>query len=152
MRTIPSFIVIIFIGLTTSDKPTTGVYEYVYPYNSNDLSENHYLRLEQHNDTVTGIYYGTSDDFDDAREGYLPGFFMARMRDLIMTDSTIRFTVRVDSSDMFTKPITPFDNPKDNTPWTSGIRYRERAYTGGVAGDSIVIQTKGFKPRLFLKR
>ena len=45
----------------------TGVYEHVCEHITKNLTENHYIILEPDNDFVAGKYYGTSDDFDDAR-------------------------------------------------------------------------------------
>lgn len=143
------------ISTTNTDhanRQMTGIYEYVYPHNTSDLIENHYIKLEASNGKVIGTYYGTSDDFDEAREEYLPGFFQAKMLQLTLTDTTINFILKVNSSDIFTKAITPDDSSKNNQPWTVGVRYNERAYNGKIIGDSLIINTKDFDTRVFIKR
>jgi hypothetical protein len=128
-----------------------GVYEYKYEYNTKDLTENHYIKLEEINGKVSGIYYGTSDDFDEAREGYLPGFFKANMLNINITDSKINFKVKVNASDIYDKAITPFKNPKNNKQWTIGLRNYERNYFGKISANKILIETEGFDKRTFIK-
>ena len=129
-----------------------GIYEYKYEYNTKEQIENHFIKLEEIDGKISGIYYSTSDDFDDAREGYLPGFFKANMKDIIITDSTINFKVKVNSSDIFVKAITPYNNPKNNKQWTIGLRYYERSYSGKISDNKIIIETKDFDKRIFVKK
>lgn len=128
-----------------------GVYEYKYEYNTKDLIENHYIKLEETNGNISGIYYGTSDDFDEAREGYSPGFFKAMMLDIKITDSKINFKVKVKASDIYDKAITPFKNPKNNKEWTFGSRNYERNYFGKISANKILVDTKDFDKRTFIK-
>ena len=94
-----------------SDKQTdnndkySGVYEYVYPDNTSDLIENHFIILTTVDNKLTGYYYGTSDEFDEAREGYLPAFFVAKMDNLLIKGDTIRFTLKADNSDFLTSAV-----------------------------------------------
>ncbi len=132
-------------------KNILGIYVYKYENNTKDLIENHYIKLEEINNKISGIYYGTSDDFDEAREGYLPGFFKADMLNISMSDSTINFQVNVKASDIYEKAITPFDNPKNNKQWTIGLRYYERNYWGSISNNRIVVKTKDFDKRTFNK-
>lgn len=131
--------------------PLSGIYEYVYEHNTKDLIENHYLEFRNANGRIEGTYYGTSDDFDEAREGYLPGFFSARMKNLIVQGSSISFEVEVKDTDLFSKPVTPLRKMERNAPWGVGIRYTTRSYHGEIKGNSIIIKTKGFKERAFRK-
>jgi hypothetical protein len=129
----------------------SGIYEYIYEHNTKDLIENHYIKLDEINGKISGTYYGTSDDFDEAREGYLPGFFKTDMLDMFINDSTINFTVKVNSSDIVEKAITPFNSPKNNKIWTVEPRYNERKYFGKISGNKIIIKTKDFDKRTFVK-
>ncbi len=135
---------------------TLIVYEYVYPGNTVDLIENHYIKLKYKGDSVTGKYYGTSDDFDDAREGYLPGFFVSDMNELQIKGDSIRFLLRCSDEDVFTKAVDlNIDNASEArrqglTKWDIGLRRNEENYVGYIHGDSIIIKDE-FGDRLFKK-
>jgi hypothetical protein len=83
----------------------SGTYEYVYLDNTSDLKENHFIVLAIEGGKLTGVYYGTSDEFDEAREGYLPGFFVTKMDDLKIISDTITFTLKVNNDDFLTAAI-----------------------------------------------
>lgn len=125
-----------------------GIYEYIYEHNTDDLVENHYLEFR--NKEV--LYYGTSDDFDEAREGYYPGFFVAQIKDLERDENKISFNLKVSDSIFFKQPITPLYQAKENEPWEIGIRNDSRNYEGKINGDTIKIITKDFQPRIFVKK
>jgi len=128
-----------------------GVYEYVYEYNSEDLIENHYIEIKEKNKNISGVYYGTSDDFDEAREGYLPGFFKAEMKNIKITAKNIIFEIYVSNADMYKKPITPLKKEKENPLWGVGGKKSKRIYSGDISAGIIMIKTKGFDPRKFKK-
>ena len=129
-----------------------GIYEYVYEYNTEDLIENHFIYLFEFDKIILGKYYGTTDDFDDAREGYRPGFFKSYMHDIKITDSTIYFKLQVFPSDFYKKAITPYKSPKKNKQWTEQLQYTEREYFGKIWNDKIVINSKDFGERIYIKR
>jgi hypothetical protein len=52
----------------------------------------------------------------------------------------------------YKKPITPLNQKNDNEPWNIGVRYNARTYTGEVKGDTIIVETDDFDPRLFIKK
>jgi hypothetical protein len=79
-----------------------GIYEYVNTYST---EQNNYIVLKKENDKIIGFYYGTTDEFDEAREGYLPAFFVASMNKLEINKNTITFVLNVNNSDFLTKPI-----------------------------------------------
>jgi hypothetical protein len=124
---------------------TTGTYEFVYPHNTPDLIENHYIVLEDAGRSTRGWYYGTSDDFDPVREGYLPGFFVAEMLGLNVMGDSIRFTLAVPRDWYFTKPVplnyrSAADVPVDQFEKWQGPRTTERReYQGTIARDRIAL-------------
>jgi hypothetical protein len=98
-----------------------GVYKYDYEYDTEDLAEDHYIVLELADDKLLGRYYGTSDDFDEAREGYYPGFYVSDMNALAVKGSNISFSIKPDEGDMFSKPVqleyrSSKEIPKDENP------------------------------------
>ncbi len=126
----------------------SGVYEYIYEHNTADLIENHYIEFEN----GKSYYYGTSDDFDQAREGYYPGFFMAQINKLEMDGNMILFSLSVNDSMFYKNPVTPLYQTNGNEQWDIGVRYNTRTYTGEIKGDTIIVETDDFDPRLFKKK
>ena len=70
-----------------------GIYEYKYPYNTEGMNENQYIAFNKNGDTIDAWYFGTSDEFDEAREGYLPGYFISRIQNLSNVGDSIFFSV-----------------------------------------------------------
>ena len=53
----------------------TGTYLWKYPtVFAGTLNEDNRIIIQKVNNKFEGLYYGTTDEFDKAREGYLPGY------------------------------------------------------------------------------
>lgn len=135
------------IGTKKHSTKLIGIYEYVYEYNTNDLIENHYLEFKENKI----FYYGTSDDFDEAREGYFPGFFFTEISNPSLIANQLNFSLTVNDSLFYKKPITPLNQITENELWEIGIRNNTRKYNGQIDGDTITIITTNFEPRKFIK-
>jgi hypothetical protein len=124
------------------------IYQYTYPHNTPSLNENHYIVLDSLEDGVRAWYYGTSDDFDSVREGYLPGFFVAEMENLRITDDSISFTLR--PREMFTSPVPLEYRRAADAPagtlerWTGPSLAELRRYAGTRANDRLVLEDRVF--------
>jgi hypothetical protein len=57
--------------------------------------------------TITGILYGNTDLFDDAREGYEPGFFVVNAQIEPLEGNLLKINVNLDSSDILKSPVQP---------------------------------------------
>lgn len=83
-----------------------GVYKLVDTNVSKDVLKDHSIVLEKGaNGKISGRLYGTTDAFEGVREGYLPGHFVAPMKNLRITKDSIYFTVNVLANDLFKNPI-----------------------------------------------
>jgi hypothetical protein len=82
-----------------------GIYRYAYAHNTSDLNENHFIAFITRDDLVEGWYYGTSDEFDEAREAYLPGFFVSRIENLRTKGDSLFFEVTTGYNKCFKNPI-----------------------------------------------
>ncbi|MGB3777322.1 MAG: hypothetical protein WA960_03115, partial [Tunicatimonas sp.] len=111
-------------------------------------------------DEYLGIYYGTSDEFDDAREGYYPGFFVTEMKDLKITEDSIFFTLDVRNEEILTKKIDlktrTFQEAieKGYKNWPHMMKLEPKQYSGSIINrDSIYFKgkldflDKGFKKK-----
>jgi len=124
-----------------------GVYEYIYEHNTENLIENHYIEFL----TDKAIYYGTSDDFDNAREGYYPGFFSTEIIDLKTDKNQIEFTLNPNDFIFYNGVISPLIQTDKNEPWNIKISSKMRNYRGKMKGDTIFIETENFDLRKFIK-
>ena len=128
----------------------SGIYEYVYKYNTKTLKENHYIKISKTSGKSIGYYYGTSDDFDNAREGYLPGFYSQKMINLQIKGNKISFEIK--PKKFFNKAITPIKEKNTNSDWDIKIKHIEtRYYYGEYREKKLNIKSDGIDVRIFKK-
>jgi hypothetical protein len=128
----------------------SGIYEYAYKYNTKTLKENHYIKIFKSNGKSIGYYYGTNDDFDDAREGYLPGFYSQEMINLKINGNKISFEIQ--PKKFFSKAITPIKKEISNSTWGIRIKHiKVRYYYGEYRENKLIIQSDGIDGRVFNK-
>jgi len=135
-----------------------GLYEFVYENNTETLIENHYIDIQKVNNNYVGYYWGTSDEFDEAREGYYPGFFVTKMDTLVIKDGVISFTLNVNVDDMFDKAIPQNIKTSDEArtagfnKWEQSIGYKTRKYKGKFIGRTIELPDQYGDIRTFKKK
>ena len=103
------------------------VLKYNYPYNEGYLDENNYILIKNWNNVQELYYYGTTDLFEETREGYSPGFFVLKAKDLSLKNDTIKFSLDPKNVTFFSKPIsigilTSFTS-NNNMKWEQDIRF-----------------------------
>ena len=147
---------LVLSGAAVNAAAQTVTYEFVYPYNTPDLTENHYIVLDTSGPAPSGWYWGTRDEFDAAREGYLPGFFVAPLSDLALTATTITFTLSRPER-FFASPVPLEYRSAAAVPaglleeWSVPLPTASTRYNGTVSGDRIVLDVAG-GPRVFRRR
>jgi hypothetical protein len=123
-----------------------GTYEYIYPHNTPDLIENNYIVLSKEDNQLTGLYYGTSDEFDHAREMYLPGFFVTPLKNILISGDSISFTLYVENKDFFQKPVDlKFKTANDARnngykKWIQSLDFEPKNYLGIFNKEGIVFK------------
>jgi hypothetical protein len=133
--------------------PTTGTYLFEYPYNTPELIEDHFIVLEGGGSELRGWYYGTSDEFDAGREGYLPGFFVAPLTGLSVAGDAISFTLNRPGR-FFVAPVPRRYRDAEDVPagmvaeWNVPLPTDSRQYAGTLRGGQIVLDVPG-GPRVF---
>jgi hypothetical protein len=64
--------------------------------------------------TLAGLLYGNTDLFDEAREGYTPGFFVTNIQVEPLNDNSLKVNVRFESSDVLENPVQlPIESTKE---------------------------------------
>ncbi len=129
-----------------------GLWKFTYPY-SGSLIEDHYMKIGQEGTGLSGAYYGTTDDFDRAREGYLPGFFRADMQDISFNNDTLSFRLEIREDELYQEPIPLTLNSGisyGGEKWEYGISFKEKEYKGIYKNGRVVLFTR-FDPREFLR-
>ena len=92
MKKLILFCCVLFGVNAISQAQTTkcGVYQLINTKESKNVLKDHNIVLEKSaNGKISGRFYGTTDDFMDAREGYLPGHFVAPMENLRVTKEIV---------------------------------------------------------------
>jgi hypothetical protein len=134
-----------------------GIYEFAYPYNTDDLIENHYIAFRKTGENVEGWYYGTSDEFDEAREGYLPGFFVSKIQDLETKGDSLLFKVLTGYNKCYSKAlpigyVVSSEILKTNEIWQPDNKKNYTLdYSGKLTGLKITMAVNG-NTRVFKKR
>lgn len=131
----------------------------VYVNQKADMYEDQYLVVEQcTNGGLTAFYYGITDDFDEAREGYLPGFFVSRVDNLAVNDGYLDFTVNVNTTNIFAAPVpltirSVYEAGKYLKPWTVyPVDVKQISYKLAVYKDSLVYKDANpFKSKSFVR-
>jgi hypothetical protein len=57
--------------------------------------------------TLTGLFYGNTDLFEEAREGYAPGFFVANVQVEPSGENSLKVNLHANSSDILENPVQP---------------------------------------------
>lgn len=130
-----------------------GTWRFKDPHPSEQLVEDHYMVIEMSDSVLTGRYYGTTDDFDDSREGYFPGFFFSKMEDLKIENDTIKFKLKVSNDRLYKEPVPLKFKVGDNidlSQWEYVVTYFERDYVGlftdkGIEFDIYLREERVFK-------
>lgn len=55
--------------------------------------------------SVDLVFWGTTDEFDEAREGYLPGFVVLKAKNLTQKEDALSFTLSLKGEPVFEKPV-----------------------------------------------
>ena len=56
---------------------------------------------------MSGTFYGNTDLFDDAREGYKPGFFVSTVQSEPSENNVLKVNINLAFSDILENPIYP---------------------------------------------
>jgi hypothetical protein len=125
-----------------------GIYEYDYPYDTKDMNENQYIAFKKDGDSIKGWYFGTSDEFDEAREGYLPGYFVSEIKNLTTKGDSLFFSIRTSRNQCYRTrpPIGYIDSDRlsqNYEEWNYNDRIEQVAYAGKLDGLNIFIEMFG---------
>lgn len=134
----------------------TGVFKYSYEYVTETLNEDHYIVIEAIEGQLVGRYYGTSDEFDEAREGYHPGYFVLDMQELSVDGNTIEFSLVLGSDMTYTYPIdlriTGHEDVDlvENPHWSNSHMTGEKLYLGLIEKNRLILNTE-YGERTFIR-
>ena len=137
------------LGLLSKPKDFFEIYEYIYPYNTRFTNENHYIVLKKIKGKFYGWYYGTTDEFDEVREGYLAGYFVKEMTDLKISKNIITFILIVSDEECYTEPISikyksekEFPKNKYKKWKVGGFNFEPKKYNGIMNKNQIIFKDR----------
>ena len=83
---------------------STVYYLYIDETDPNPMNDN-IIELRYKGNAIEGYFWGNSDDYSEAREGYLPGFFILKMKDVKVKNDSIFFVLDSNNESYFSNPI-----------------------------------------------
>ena len=81
----------------------------VYYYWPGEAASYEYSVIElvfDDNKVLCGYLWGTTDEFDYAREGYLPGYMVVPMQDIKQKGDTLNFEIDTDGHEFYSAPVS----------------------------------------------
>ena len=102
---------------------------------------------------VKGYFWGTSDEADDAREGYYPGYFVREMEQIYHKADSMAFVLDTRKTKFFSGPIGVDIHSAEEAEKSGAHAWLQRdeyfqdsiAYGGKIQDGSIVIKNKNPK-------
>lgn len=83
------------------EKSDSIVYYYCPSDEGSSHAEDGILAFKYHKDEVQLYFWGTTDEFVSAREGYYPGFFVTKARNLEIKENRMRFDLSLRGDQLF---------------------------------------------------
>ena len=80
-------------------------YHYAYVKPVPQPAEDEIIALRYYQKAIDLVFWGPTDEFDDAREGYLPGFFVLSGENLVLKEDTLSFTLSIKGEKVFERPV-----------------------------------------------
>ncbi|MBE7412642.1 MAG: hypothetical protein HS129_11385 [Leptospiraceae bacterium] len=124
--------------LKNNHQNMVGVYE--FQRKGGHCNENQYIILRIVNESIEGSYIGTSDEFDQAREGYKPKFFRIKIDNMKFSNSgisSISFRIKVTDSDFHDTPMDVNDKQKSKDEFS--FMWEINQYFGKIENGNILI-------------
>lgn len=123
----------------------------VYYYKAATNGESNIIELKYKDGKITdGYFWGTSDEFCDAREGYYPGFAVWPMKEIQMNDNILTFLIDSRGETYSSGPVSVEIHSMAEAfeegyhPWMQKSRFFQDTvrYTCTLTPDSLVISHK----------
>ncbi|MCM1347458.1 MAG: hypothetical protein NC206_10300 [Bacteroides sp.] len=137
------------VKATDNEKAYThSVYYYYYYELQNTRMDDNIIEIRYDGDSVVeGYFWGTSDEFDEAREGYYPGFIVLPMKELKIRTDSIFFALDSRGKDYFSNyidvSIHSCEEAKENGyhPWLQyySYFYDSVSYKCAIVNDTIIL-------------
>lgn len=132
---------------------STSYYYYYSNYPSYDCEDNIIEFLYKNGEVVDGYFWGTSDEFRDAREGFYPGFFVLRLEQISNKNDSIVFTLDSRNTQYFSAPVSISYHSSDEAlkhgyhPWIQNDKFFQDciSFCGTFQNDNFILHKEKSK-------
>lgn len=138
---------------TSSEIDSIAYYYYYSNYPSYDCEDNIIEFLYKNGEVVDGYFWGTSDEFRDAREGFYPGFFVLRLEQISNKNDSIVFTLDSRKTQYFSAPVSISYHSSDEAlkhghhPWIQNDKFFQDSisFCGTFQNDNFILHKEKSK-------